>query len=439
MNRFFTGFTKEGKYRIPLFFLMGVFVVQLLFLGYMNLFAPDKILNFDGANAMLHGIEIWKNKALFLPGWHDTTQLEFDMAAFLAAPLYGITKNIFLSYGIANIVFAALYVWVVLDLFKNFGKSLFHALIALVLIFTPYCIGMIDYYSMMFFQAAFYVMRVLIPLLTLNLLVKKKERRRAPDTICLLALLCVFSFVSGLSCGIYVLVSAFAPIFVVLCLEVLLAGDFRQVEKWQGIVMGLGIGFSLLGIILIRIAGYAGLDNQMQLVNYQDMTSNVHAVILSFFMVLDAFPSANTPVLSLAGIVYLLKALVALALLAVFIIRLQTLFKTQSKEPDAENDSGNAFLLGKLVSFLLLWNVLEFIFSETRYSLSNPIIENRYYLIPVVALMVFFPFQMEEWSLAKTRFMEIAVNLGVSLAVFALAVGCDYYVVKKFDADSGYI
>ncbi len=422
------GFGKEGKYRILMMVLFFVFMIQIGFLIYMNLFASDKILNFDGANAMIHGIEIWKTKSLRVPGWHDTTQLEFDMAACIAGPLYGLTRNIFLSYGIANILFAAMYVYVILDLFRKLGKPLFHALIALILVFTPYCIGMIDYYSMMFFQAAFYDMRVLIPIMLLDLLVTKKEDLKQPRNLVLLTVLCLFNYISGVSCGIYVPLSGLAPICAVFVLELILDEGFRRFDKLHLAVMGLVLCSAALGYLTTKLLGYGGMGDSMLLTNFQNMASNLDAVLISFFMVLDAIPSANTPVLSAAGIVYLCKALVVIFLGVVFILHIRTLFQRENGIP-----------VGKFIAFLLLWNVFEFIFCETRYSLSNPIIENRYYLIAVVPMMLLLAMELERWSLASNHTMDLLLNLGVTLFLIVLAIGCDHYVVKKFDADAGYI
>ena len=422
------GCSKEGKYRILMVVLFFVFTVQIGFLIYMNLFASDKILNFDGANAMIHGVEIWKTKSLRVPGWHDTTQLEFDMAACIAGPLYGLTHNIFLSYGIANILFAALYVYVILDIFKKLKKPLFHALIGLILVFTPYCIGMIDYYSMMFFQAAFYNIRVLIPLMLLDLLITKKEELKRPRNLVLLAVLCLFTFISSISCGIYVPLSGLAPIFVIFVLEIVLDEGLKRFDKLHLLVMAAVLVSAALGYLATKFLGYGGMGDSMGLTNYQNMSSNLDAVLLSFFMVLDAIPSASTTVLSAAGIVYLSKAFVVICLGVVFFLHIRALFKKEEGIP-----------IGKFIAFILLWNVFEFIFCETRYSLSNPIIENRYYLIPVIPLMLLLAMEIENWSLAANHTMELLVNLGVTAFLIVLALGCDYYVVKKFDADAGYI
>ena len=482
LQRITDNFTLEKKYRIPTLVLFLCFLAQMGFLLYMNLFAGDKILNFDGANAMLHGIEIFKSGSVRVPGWHDTTQLEYDMAAFLAGPLYGLTGNIFLSYGIANILFAALYVLVIRDIFRSLEKSDFHLLIALNLVFTPYCIGMIDYYSMLFYQAAFYTMRVLIPLLMFALLLKKRERRKTPGTVFFFLLLILFSFLSGLSCGIYVLISGVAPIAAVFVLELLLDGGFcrfgpaddhggreacrtnafsgirglfahagadgegpaapaqeaplpeitlwpeRKYERYHLAVIGAAALFSLAGIFAVHLLGFGGLGDKMLLTNYQNMSSNLDAVFLSFFMVLDAIPGANTPVLSTAGIVYLAKAALACLLLIVFIRYIRRLFWKEG-----------AVSFGKFTAFLLAWNVLEFIFCETRYGLSNPIIENRYYLIPLIPLLLLFAMDLEEWSRVRTRALEIFVNFAAMCMTILLAVGCDYYVVQKFDADAFHI
>ena len=452
---------------LPLLILSGTLLLQLGFLAYMNFFAYDKILNFDGANAMLHAAEMWKTKSVRVPGWVDTTQLELDMAAALVLPLYGLTGNLFFSYGLANVAFAALYVWVISDIFRQRGYAPFYALIGLNLVFTPYCIGMIDYYSMLFYQAAFYDMRVMIVLLLLDLMVAREEERKSAAHRFFLFLLCLFAFLSGLSCGIYILLSGILPIAALFAFEAVASGDFfrkktprreGENEAEEGIngedkralyragVLSLSFVFCAAGYLLCRALGFNGLGDRMQLVSYQNMTGNFHAVLLSFFMVLDALPQeAGVIVTSPTGVLYLCKALVALLLLFVFFLHIRTLFSRQTK-PAGEDNGGkegiphtNGFPFGKYVAFLLLWNVLEFVFCETRYSYANPIIENRYYLLPLLPLFLLLAMQVREWESFGTKAFGVCVDMFAAVFLFVLAFGCMRAVVKKFDADGGYI
>ncbi|MDD3368733.1 MAG: hypothetical protein PHP50_07555 [Lachnospiraceae bacterium] len=408
--------------------LVLIFFLQMAFLIYMNLFASDKILNFDGSNLMLHGVEMWKNKAILIPGWVETTTLELDTAALLAIPFYGITGNVLISYGLSNLVFVLIYILVISDILKNTGHSFTTTVLAMDLVWIPYCVGMIDYYNMLFFQGSQYGIKVLIPLLILDLLLCKKERQKSVKTILLLGLLCVLVFVSGLSSGIYVLFSIVAPVICVMVLDILLDNGFVKYHKYHILMTALTVVAAGAGYAANVLLGISAHGNNMMLTNYQEMHSNVAAVLLSIFQVLGALPAESTPVLSATGIVYILKVILVLALVVTFIIHLKKVFERTEE-----------ISYGKYVAVLCLWNVFVFIFSETRYSLENVIIENRYYLIVLIPLMLLLAMQVENWLGQVQKAFRVVLSLAVFGGTLLLALGCDGLTMKQFDANSFHI
>ena len=100
-------FKKDNKITpkgILFIFMLFVIVVQSAIIIYSNLFELEHHLGFDASSAYLQAVEIWRCKSLVPSTFALTTTLGLDSPTPLAALFYGITGNIFLGFGIANII-----------------------------------------------------------------------------------------------------------------------------------------------------------------------------------------------------------------------------------------------------------------------------------------------------------------------------------------------
>ena len=84
--------------------LTGVLLVEFIFLIYYNLFHIRDAVDQDYAKILRHVIEMARHHTLFLPNWEYLTTGEMDAASLPAILFYLITKNIYLSYGLADIL-----------------------------------------------------------------------------------------------------------------------------------------------------------------------------------------------------------------------------------------------------------------------------------------------------------------------------------------------
>lgn len=156
----------------------------------MNLFESPIMIDYDGAKLYKHAIEMWNHKTLFIPDWKYITTMELDCSLLLALPFYALCRNIFLSFGIANILLIFTYVAVVYAIFQRTPYQKY-AFLAVNLILIPYSSGMLEYFNMMFFNGAQYVLKVLIPLLFILLLTTEREKERESQTVsCLFSIRC---------------------------------------------------------------------------------------------------------------------------------------------------------------------------------------------------------------------------------------------------------
>ena len=95
------------------YLFLFLLICQVGGLIFFNLSDIRCSLDLDAASAIYHYMEVIKNRTLRLPDWNHTTTLELDGSFMLAVPIYFLIKNIFLSIGIANIIMACLYLFVV--------------------------------------------------------------------------------------------------------------------------------------------------------------------------------------------------------------------------------------------------------------------------------------------------------------------------------------
>ena len=86
--------------------VLAVFLaVQCILTVFANLVLITENIDCDIAKLYVHAVEMWRNGRILIPGWSYLTTLELDCPLLFAVPLYGLTGNIFLSFGISNIIF----------------------------------------------------------------------------------------------------------------------------------------------------------------------------------------------------------------------------------------------------------------------------------------------------------------------------------------------
>lgn len=126
-------------------YLLWLFVIaQTVFIVYLNLFESQTMIDYDGAKLFQHAVEMWNQKTPFIPDWKYITTLELDCALLLAVFFYGMTRNIFISFGLSNILMVFTYIYVIYKIVSrtNYKK---YAVLAISLCLIPYELGMLSY------------------------------------------------------------------------------------------------------------------------------------------------------------------------------------------------------------------------------------------------------------------------------------------------------
>ena len=212
------------------FVMLGILVLQVLFIVCVNIFKCNSYLDIDMAKLYRHTLEYIRNGSFLIPDWEYTSTAEFDCSAILAIPLYAITKNLGAAFGLADIIFLAIYVFILFDIMKNLEMSLASKCVTVLLFLTPYRVGYLEYSNMMLFNGGQYVVKILVSLLLLDLLLQDDLKKEKAKNIILVVLLIGNLFLTGISSGTFVTIMGVMPLALCYALNVVLSGDLKKID-----------------------------------------------------------------------------------------------------------------------------------------------------------------------------------------------------------------
>ncbi len=362
----------------PLTWICGVIlVVQFLLVAFCNLTLLDSQIDCDVAKMFAHIREMWNQKQIFLEGWSYITTVEFDCGSLLAFPLYGLTGNILLAYGLANILLTALYLWVIFYLFR--GQKWLYPILSSNLILIPYAVGMLDYFNMMFFNGAQYIMKTMLPLMLLGILMaveraKKEDGKMhlSVETMFFMVVFAALFFLTSLSSGVYVMACGIFPVLAAYVLY-----HFSTWKKIPGIVYGLGaliVVCFLTGYYANTVIMSGARGNAMVLSPSSYMPTGIMTTIVAMFELFGGLKNTlDLAVLSVDGILTLAKFALVLGFLACGICACRWVLRKK------------ADLRSIVLIAMFLWNLFVLLVTYTRAGSAT--YEYRYHLIGMIPLV----------------------------------------------------
>lgn len=353
--------------------LAFILFIQFLLISVCNIKLIDNNIDVDTAKLFLHTKRMWEDRTYLIPNWSYPSTLELDCPAILAVPLYALLHNIYLAYGITNIIFLAAIISLVFFLFR--GKEVMYPLLACNLLCIPYSIGMLDYFNMMFFSGSQYFIRVVLPLFLVALILwveQNSGRRKYFYEYIPIVLFNLLILLCTTSSGIYVLFIGIFPIFVTYILYKVLTSEKVPPLAW--LLFGLCLAFSGIGIRLNGIFLQNSRNTGMILISvYQDL-NNIYSCLVGIFELFGGIAhDMELPILSLEGICIILKAI----LVHIFIIcGIVSIVRIVKKKFD---------LRILLLMSIFLWNLFALLATNTRAG--SETYEYRYHLIGMIPLM----------------------------------------------------
>lgn len=353
--------------------LIGEFVL----LAYYNL-VSDYVYDQDASKVLYRAVKIWENGSLILPNWSYETTGEWDCATFFAIFIYGITKNIILSFAISNIINIAIFVLVVYVLLTSVGVKRRSAMLALCILLIPYGWGMLEYTNMLFFSAAQYIYKVMAPLCLLAVFHYRDRYESKAGYYVLLAFTLLLLFLTITSSGLYVAACGLVAIYLTRILYLLVQKKRPRTDHLVAAVLALlmvGVSYDLH-----NRWGVNSQADSMAITELMSLPDNFRSLILGFFDVFQIAPESSS-VFSRDGLTTVVKLPLVLFILIYGLSNMGRTLCLDRLTGYAANETDDQYLIkSELISITMVNALIIF--------LTTPTPENRYQLIGLIPLIL---------------------------------------------------
>lgn len=352
-------------------------VIQIGALAVFNLTRLPYESNYDSSCAYAQIVEMWRQKRILLKDWAYQTTLGIDSPVLLGALFYGITKNAFTAFGLANIVTVIVYACLFYDILKQADVKKNMRLLAVLFLLTPYSTGQLGYMPMLFTSAGSYAYKLLVPLLLIDILVRMHKGQEIKKYWYLILFATFFVFDTAVSSGEYILLCAVLPLIGYEILHVLIGNDIKQIFNKR---LGFLILESAIYVVGIKVGRRTGIiesvGSQMMLTKAKHFPSVIAKCLTGIFQLFGGIPDyEDIPVTQTYGMMYLFRFFLAAVILASWIYMLKHL-----KENEKYKE-----LVG-MITCIFAVNLIVLIFANVNYATKT--FEYRYHLISMIPMIL---------------------------------------------------
>ena len=352
-------------------------VIQIGALAVFNLTRLPYESNYDSSCAYAQIVEMWRQKRILLKDWAYQTTLGIDSPVLLGALFYGITKNAFTAFGLANIVTVIVYACLFYDILKQADVKKNMRLLAVLFLLTPYSTGQLGYMPMLFTSAGSYAYKLLVPLLLIDILVRMHKGQEIKKYWYLILFATFFVFDTAVSSGEYILLCAVLPLIGYEILHVLIGNDIKQIFNKS---LGFLILESAIYVVGIKVGRRTGIiesvGSQMMLTKAKHFPSVIAKCLTGIFQLFGGIPDyEDIPVTQTYGMMYLFRFFLAAVILASWIYLLKHL-----KENEKYKE-----LVG-MITCIFAVNLIVLIFANVNYATKT--FEYRYHLISMIPMIL---------------------------------------------------
>lgn len=352
-------------------------VIQIGALAVFNLTRLPYESNYDSSCAYAQIVEMWRQKRILLKDWSYQTTLGIDSPVLLGALFYGITKNAFTAFGLANIVTVIVYACLFYDILKQADVKKNMRLLAVLFLLTPYSTGQLGYMPMLFTSAGSYAYKLLVPLLLIDILVRMHKGQEIKKYWYLILFATFFVFDTAVSSGEYILLCAVLPLIGYEILHVLIGNDIKQIFNKR---LGFLILESAIYVVGIKVGRRTGIiesvGSQMMLTKAKHFPSVIAKCLTGIFQLFGGIPDyEDIPVTQTYGMMYLFRFFLAAVILASWIYLLKHL-----KENEKYKE-----LVG-MITCIFAVNLIVLIFANVNYATKT--FEYRYHLISMIPMIL---------------------------------------------------
>ncbi len=433
MKNYFTHFTDfyKGKpdfYSVLKCLLTIFFIAQIFLVCYINLTQMKYHIGYDASTFYLRAFEMWKQGKVFNPQnfVHQTTFF-FDSPAPIAAFLMNFFHNIFLSYGIANLLVDFLLIFFLYKTSKSLNISNLGILMILNIFLSPHVPVFFNngndlgYVSSILTSMGCYSVKLLIGLIFVySFLFVRQNSVSIRDFSLICSINCALFYLQGISSGFYLLLIILLPMIFFVATEFFIDNSIKIFKK-EYLLIYFCIVVSLLGkITAIKVFHFTSKDTNQVWCGLLDFWKNVGSILLGFFELLAALPyGSNVKILTRIGIRFSFGLGIALISIIAFVEMIKKITRNWS---DYKNHA--------ISVFVVLCNILIYAFCYSTYGAL--IFEARYLIIP----FIFMLFCLAGWidSLKNALlFKKFGVALLSALVLFSSVFSYHKYIYTRID------
>ncbi len=386
-------------------------IAQIGFILYMNLFRADTIIDYDSSSAYMHEIEMGSQGKIFPSEYSYQSSLDLDSASLISAFLYRFTGDIFLARGITNSLVVFLYIYVINCILSKLNISATWKRFGILLFLIPYSMIMLGYWRMLFVGGGFFAFRALVPLLMISLIQDMNEKKGFSKYAFRAVLLLVIVFLTGLSSGAYIAMSAVCPLFLWEIVNGFIKGDYTNVKSKRTAMAALLVVASMVGIAIQKFWGFSTTAD----VKYILTSSKwINAVFASFAGLFELFGGLTiheqVKLFSAEAVGTAVDFVVTWILIAAIIY---TIVKCIKKKEISD-------MKGYIFSLMFV-NAMMFCFLDLKYG--ETVFESRYHIIPMLPSFILVAMMMDDIQKSE-RLNRVQINtiVVVVMGIFAASM-----------------
>lgn len=442
-------FKKDNKITpkgILFIFMLFIIVVQSAIIIYSNLFELEHHLGFDASSAYLQAVEIWRCKSLVPSTFALTTTLGLDSPTPLAALFYGITGNIFLGFGIANIILDVVIAVIFYNLLKEFKLSAFEIALGFIFLLCPFMTpdhfidNNLSYFAMVLGEQGSYSVKIITMLLLLWVVVQLEHRNNkalqagsenvSHNNIKLyisIVFATLFSMLTAISSGIYVAITILVPCVFYYVFKIIYKNSLKVLKDY-------GFIFTMAQLVLTfackAISGhifvFQSKESSMVLTGIYEFWHNIGSLIMGYLQLLCGISiETTTSLFSFRGIIQILSIGFILFILILMVISVKRIIK-EIKQKDID--------FTEIIPYtIILVNIAIFIFSYTLYD--GYFFEYRYLIIVYLMQIVICLKAINK--LSDEHIFKALITFAISFVLLCESVGLfRLYHEKTIDSDT---
>ncbi|MCR5604844.1 MAG: hypothetical protein K6G27_14240 [Lachnospiraceae bacterium] len=403
------------------YILLAILWIQIIFIVWINLFKCHDFVEHDASMLYSHTIHMWEQEKLVIPNYQEETFFHLDTSCILALPLYGLTHDIFLAYGISNIIFLLLTLLIMNDLLKRLHVKDMYRYAGLLLYIIPYRLGLAQYLNMLFFECSFYNVCILVTVLAIDLFLYKKpetnDRKESLRYLAMLVIYALFTVLTAFSRGTYTLLVALLPAILCYALDVILSPEgLRHIERSKVVVIFVTFAAYAAGMGYARMKGFVPNKTGYKLVYVRDLVDNFIGVIWGHFCIFIGL--TNPDVFTKEGIFQLILTAYAILIIIMIVFNLKHAFK------DEEYSSALRYL-----TIIYLWNCAILGLTESHDSTWG--FPERYLLPGFVPLLLSAPIMLTYMEKIKRDLLRQCTFLVVSVLTCLTLGVCNLNAMEK--------